>query len=99
MRAVWECDRLLLTVSFPVPSSCPSSSRNPASFGQVVVGGDLMNHSGLQGTILKADLLFDGSVIASASFTQPNLYATFAVVLNSVKSDTHTVAIRITNQS
>ncbi len=76
MRAVWESDCLLLTLLFPALSSYPSTSRNPASFGQVVVvGGDLMNHMGLQGTILKADLLFDESVIASASFTQPSLYA------------------------
>lgn len=58
-----------------------------------------MDHSGLQGTILKADLLFDGTVIAKASFTQPSLYATLTGTLNSVKSGTHTVAFKITNQS
>lgn len=91
---------LLSVTLILVLSSCSSSSSNPASPGQVVVvGGDLMNHAGLQGTILKADLLFDGSVIASASFTQPSLYATLTGTLTSVKSGTHTVAFRITSQS
>ncbi len=58
-----------------------------------------MNHTGLEGTILKADLLFDGSVIASASFTQPSLYATLTGTLTSVKSGSHTVEFRITSQS
>lgn len=91
---------VLAAISILTLSSCSNSSNNPTSAGQVVVvGGDLMNHSGLQGTILKADLLFDGSVIATASFTQPTLYATLTGTLNSVKSGTHTVAFRITNQS
>jgi len=81
-------------------ASCSNPSNNPASSGQVVVvGGTLMDHNGLQGTILKADLLFDGSVIASASFTQPSLYATLTGTLNSVRSGAHTVAFKITNQS
>lgn len=58
-----------------------------------------MNHSGLQGTIFKPGLLFDGSVIASQSFTQASLYAPLAGTLNSVKRGSHTVAFRITNQS
>lgn len=90
----------LLVVSALALSSCSSSSSNPASAGEVVVvGGDLMNHTGLEGTILKADLLFDGSVIASASFTQPSLYATLTGTLTSVKSGSHTVEFRITSQS
>lgn len=64
----------------------------------VVVGGNLMKHTGCQGTILKADLLCDGSVIASVSFAQPSLYATLTGTLNSVKSGTHTVTFRITSQ-
>lgn len=92
------CSFLFLSVV--LFASCSSSSSNPASSGQVVVvGGNLIDHSGLQGTILKADLVFDGSVIATASFTQPSLYATLTETLNSVKSGTHTVAFKITNQS
>ena len=78
---------LFLVTSVVLFTSCSGSSSNPASSGEVVViGGDLMNHSGLSGTILKADLLFDGSVIASQSFTQASLYASLAGTLNSVKS-------------
>lgn len=81
-------------------SSCSGKSSNPVSPGQaVVVSGTLMDHSGLSGTILKAELLFDGSVIASATFNQPALYAALTGTLSSAKSGSHTIAFRITSQS
>ena len=93
-------DFLFLIVSAALLGSCSGSNSNPASPGQsAVVGGNIMDHSGLQGTILKADLLFDGSVVASASFSQPSLYANLTGTLSSVKSGTHTVAFRVTSQS
>ncbi len=77
--------------------SCSKDSPTEPTF---VVGtaGNLMN-SNLQSTILKCDLLFDGSVIATANFSQANGLATLNGTVSSVKKGTHTMAFRITNQT
>ena len=64
----------------------------------VGVGGNLFN-SKFEGTILKADLLFDGSVIATANFTTPDANAQLIGTVNSASKGSHTISFRITNQT
>ena len=84
-------------------SSCSKDDSNPAGPAVVVnIKGSLVSYDpgagGFKQTILKADLLFDGNVIASANFQTPDDTALLDGTVNSAKG-THTIAFRITNQS
>lgn len=78
------------------------SKDNPATPPEqtfvVVAAGNLMN-SNLRSTILKCDLLFDGSVIATANFSQANGLATLSGTVSSVKKGSHSISFRITSQT
>ena len=91
---------VLLIVSFFI-SSCSKDDSNPVESTFVVrVEGYLRRAAGPGdlNTILKADLLFDGNVIASANFQTATNGASLDGTVSSVKKGTHTIAFRITNQ-
>ena len=80
-------------------SSC--SKDNPAAVESglvVAVQGSLYN-SNLELTILKGELLFDGSSIGSLSYPQPQANIFLIGNLPSVKKGTHTVAFKIVSQA
>jgi hypothetical protein len=81
--------------------SCSKDDSNPVESTIVVsIKGNLTRcyEAGYSDDILKADLLFDGNVIASASFQTATYHASFDCTINSVKKGTHTISFRITNQ-
>lgn len=95
MKQIFHITAVMLLVLIFI-SSC---SDNPADEGMIVgVGGNLFN-SKFEGTILKADLLFDGTVIASANFEKPTAAAQLVGTVNSAKKGSHTISFRITNQT
>jgi hypothetical protein len=79
--------------------SLSCSKENPVEQTlDVAVAGSLLN-SNLQSTILRCELLFDGSVIGSANFSQATAAATLSGGLTSVKKGSHSIAFKIASQS
>jgi len=88
---------MTILIAILVPMSCSTDTPTEPTF-VVGAGGNLMN-SNLQATILKCDLLFDGSVIATANFSQANGLATLNGTVSSVKKGSHSISFRITSQT
>jgi hypothetical protein len=86
----------VLAVLFCV--SC--GNKNPVSQETltVAVGANILN-SNFESTLLRCELLFDGSPIATANFSQPSNNATLAGSATSVKKGKHTISFKIANQT
>ena len=91
---------MLFFASFVI-ISCSKDNSNPVeSTIEVRVEGYIhrCEERGDLNDILKADLLLDGNVIASANFQTATDITDLGGTVNSVKKGTHTISFRITNQ-
>ena len=97
----------IIVLVFVVMLSCSKDDSNPAGpTVEVKITGslsvDYFPYPGstlqIHQNILKADLLFDGNVVASANYAYESTFADLTSTVSSAKKGTHSISFRITNQ-
>ena len=95
MKQISKTTLLFITL---VLFSC-SKEDNPADAGMNVGVAGQMQNSSIQATILHAELLFDGKVIASYNSQAASALVSLSGGATSVSKGQHTVSFRIVNQT